>query len=97
MSLLLSEMGKERDGGIVKEAAVITVLVFAAAPAVGHFANLLEATIALFFHVCNRWLPALFVAFALFPCKLSFTALEVASDVLPFSFDAFESNVSVFF
>ena len=97
MSLLLSEIGKERDGGIVREVAVVRVLVFATTPAVGHFANLLEATIALFFHVCIRWLPALFVAFALFPCKLSFTALEVASDVLPFSFDAFESNVSVFF
>ena len=67
------------------------------ASADGHFVILLEATTALFFHVCNRWLPALFAVFALFPCKISFTALEVASDVLFFSFDMFESRESVFF
>ena len=90
-------MGKERDGGIVRGVADISVGVLASTPTDGHFANLLEATTALFFHVCNRWLPALFVNFALFPCKFSFTALEAASDVLLFSFDAFESKESVFF
>ena len=93
MSLLVSEIGKERDGGIVRGVADISVWVLAST----HFVNLLEATTALFFHVCNRWLPALFVVFALFPCKISFTALEAASDVLLFSFDAFESKESVFF
>ena len=97
MSLLISEIGKERDGGIVRGIAGVGVLVFVTTPTDGHFANLLEATIALFFHVCIRWLPALFIAFALFSCKLSFPALEVAADVLPFSFDAFESIESVFF
>ena len=71
---------------------VLWVLV--SAPADGHFIIFLEATTALFFHICSRWLPALF---ALFPCKISFTAFEVASDVLLFSFDMFESKESSFF
>ena len=97
MSLLVSEIGKERDGGIVRGVTETVAWVLVSAPTDGHFVILLEATTALFFHICNRWLPALFVMFALFPCKISFTALEAASDVLLFIFDTFESKESSFF
>ena len=95
LSLFLSEIGKERDGGTVRGIADADVPVLETTPSDGPFASFLEATIVLFFHACIRWLPALFDALALLSCRVS--SFEADSFVLFFSFDVFESIRSRFF
>ena len=92
-SVLLSETGKEKDGGIVKVVEDVSVL--ETVPSDEHFASFLVATIVLFFHDCIRWLPAFSDALAFALCRIS--SLEAGSFVLLFSFDVFESIESRLF